>query len=211
MRIVRHGEGVDIRLENVFTAGLVKARQLILVAFGQQFLNFRRLFASDFQAQDFILDAFAPQVVEFGFSLEPRSVLAVDLQGFLGIEVQRADALVQLGKGEVQTRFDPVQVALVDNETGVQVTALEEVVKLEFPFVEFGNVAGQEVTARRVEQLEVAVIDDRRAGVVQGWLAVMMALEQLNDVKTGNHLITIGLKVIPTVSGERIGRKRQNA
>ena len=126
---------------------------MILVALGQQFLDFRRLFAGDFQTQDFILDAFAPQVVEFGFGLEPWSVLAVDLQGFLGIEVQRVNALVQLGKRKVQARFDAIQIAFVDNETGVQIAAFEEVVKLEFPFVEFGNIAGQKVTARPFAQL----------------------------------------------------------
>ncbi len=147
MRVVRHGEGVDVGLEDVFAAGLIKTRELVFVALGQQFLNFRRLFACDFQAQDFVLDAFAPQVIEFGFALEPWSVLAVDLQGFLGVEVERVNPFVQLGKGEIQARFNTIQVALVDGETGVQIAAFKEVVKLEFPFVEFGNVAGQEVTA----------------------------------------------------------------
>jgi len=211
VRIVRHGEGVDVRLEDIFAAGLIEARQLILVALGQQFLNFRRLLAGNLQTQDFVLDAFAPQIIELGFGLEPWSFLAVDLQAFLGFKVQRINTFVQLGKGEVQTRLDAIQIALVDDETGVEVAAFEEVVKLVLPLVKFGNVACQKVTARRVQQLQVAVIDDRRAGVIQWRLAVMMALEQLNNVKTGNYLITIGLKVIPTVSGKRIGRKRQNA
>ncbi len=92
--------------------------------------------------------------------LSQGGVLAVDQQGFLGIEIDFVDAFVQLGNGVVQTRLHAVQVALVDGEPGVQVAALEEVVELGFPLVEFSDVAGQEVTARRIEQLQVAVVDD---------------------------------------------------
>ncbi len=78
----------------------------------------------------------------------------------MGIEVDLVDALVQFGEGEVQATLDPIQVALVDGETGIEVAALEEVAKLALPLVEFGDVTGQEVAARRVEQLDIAVVDD---------------------------------------------------
>jgi len=143
--------------------------------------------------------------------LEPRGILAIDQQVFLGGEVDLVDALVQLCKGEVQTRFDSIQVALVDGEPGVQVAAFEEVVKLGFPLVEFGNVAGHEVAARRIQQLEVAVVDDHRARIVERRLAVVIALEQLDDVQTGDYFVTIRLKVVPAIGCKRIARHRQKA
>ncbi|CAI8923714.1 hypothetical protein EMIT0180MI3_360022 [Priestia megaterium] len=209
MWVVRHGEGVDVRLEDIFRAGLVQTHQLILVTLGQGFLNLLWLFAGDLHPQHFVLDAFAPQVVELGGGLEPRGILAVDQQGFLGGEVDLVDALVQLGKGKVQTRLDAIQIALVDGEPGVQVAALEEVVELGFPFVEFGNVTGHEVAARWIQQLEVAVVDDHRARIVERRLAVMVTLEQFDDVQTGDDFVAIGLKLVPAVGCERIARHRQ--
>ncbi|MNB93214.1 hypothetical protein D3C75_403350 [compost metagenome] len=208
VRVVGHGEGVDVRLEDVFRAGLVQARQLVLVALGQGFLDLLGILAGDLLAQDFVLDAFAPQVVEFRGGFEPRGVLAVDQQGFLGGEVDLVDALVQLGKGKVQTRLHTVQVALVDGEPGVQVAALEEVVELGLPLVEFGNVAGHEVAARRIQQLEVAVVDDHRARIVERRLAVVVTLEQLDDVQAGDDFIAIRLQLVPAVGCECSARHR---
>ncbi len=211
VRVVGHREGVDVGLEDIFGTGLVQTRQLILVALGQQLLNGLRLFAGDLQAQHFVLDAFAPQVIQRGGAGQPRGVLAVHQKGFLLREVELVDALVQLTQGEVQTRFDAVQVTLVDGERRLQVAAFEEVVELCLPLVELSDIAGQEVAARRVQQLEVAVVDDHRASVVQRRLAVVMALEQLDDVKAGNHLIAIRLKIVPAIGCERIGRHRREA
>ncbi|MND94365.1 hypothetical protein D3C81_889330 [compost metagenome] len=160
MRVVGLGEGVDVGLEDIFSAGLVQARQLILVTLGQQLLNRLGFFAGNFQTQHFIFDTLAPQVVEFSLVLDPRGVLAVDQQGFLGGEIEVVDTFVQFSQGEVQTRFDPVQVALVDGETGVEIAAFEEIVELGLPLVELGDIAGQEIAARRIEQFDVAVVDD---------------------------------------------------
>jgi len=160
VRVVGHREGVDVGLEDILGTGLVQACQLILVALGQQFLNGLGLFAGDLQAQHFVLDAFAPQVVQGCGAGQPRGVLAVHQQGFFLGEVELVDAFVQLTQREVQTRFDAVQVALVDSEARLQVAALEEVVELRLPLVELSDIAGQEVAARRVQQLEVAVVDD---------------------------------------------------
>ncbi|MOA51723.1 hypothetical protein D3C78_1749040 [compost metagenome] len=78
--------------------------------------------------------------------------------------------------------LDAVQVALVDGEARVEVAAFEEVVELPLPLVELGDVGRSEVAARRVEQLDIAVVDDHRAGVIERRLAVMVAFEQLNHV-----------------------------
>ncbi|MNF81332.1 hypothetical protein D3C84_636010 [compost metagenome] len=211
MRVVRLGKGVDIGLEDVFGAGLVQTRELVLVAFGQQLLDRLGLFAGDFQAQDFIFDTFAPEVVEFGLGLDPGRVLTVDQQGLFGGEVEVVDALVQLGKGEVQTRFDPVQITLVDGEAGIEIATFEEIVELGLPLVELGDVTGQEIAAGRIEQLDVAVVDDHRARIVERRLAVVVALEQLDHVEAGDHFIAIGLEFIPAVGGPCIARQRQTA
>ena len=211
VRVVGHRKGVDVGLEDILGTGLVQACQLVFVALGQQFLNGLGLFAGDLQAQHFVLDAFAPQVVQGCGAGQPRGVLAVYQKGFFLGEIEFVDALVQLTQREVQTRFDAVQVTLVDGEAGLQVAALEEVVELGLPLVELSDIAGQEVAARGVQQLEVAVVDDHRASVVQRRLAVVMALEQLDDVKAGNHLIAIRLKVVPAIGCERIGRHRREA
>ncbi|MNC35816.1 hypothetical protein D3C75_843120 [compost metagenome] len=107
--------------------------------------------------------------------------------------------------------LDAVQVAFVDGEARVQVTALEEIVELRFPFVEFGDVGSGEVAARRVQQLDVAVIDDDRTGVVQRRLAVVVALEQFHHVEAGDDLVAVRLQAVPFVGGRRIAAEREAA
>ncbi|KPW92502.1 Unknown protein sequence [Pseudomonas syringae pv. castaneae] len=60
VRVIRHGERVDVGLEDIFCASLVQTGLLILVALGQGFLDLRRVLACDLQAQDFIFYALAP-------------------------------------------------------------------------------------------------------------------------------------------------------
>ncbi len=74
VRIVGHRESVDVGLEDILGTGLIQARQLVLVALDQQFLDRLGVLAGDLQAQYLVLDAFAPEVVEFGGALEPRSI-----------------------------------------------------------------------------------------------------------------------------------------
>ncbi|EJT85461.1 hypothetical protein PPS11_09370 [Pseudomonas putida S11] len=93
----------------------------------------------------------------------------------------------------------------------VQVTALEEIVELRFPFVEFGDVGSGEVAARRVQQLDVAVIDDDRTGVVQRRLAVVVALEQFHHIEAGDDLVAVRLQAVPFVGGRRIAAEREAA
>jgi hypothetical protein len=38
-----------------------------------------------------------------------------------------------------------------------------------------------------------------------------MALEQFDDVQTGDYFVTIRLKLVPAIGGKRIGRQRQQA
>ena len=124
VRVVGGGEGVDVGLEHVLAAGLLEARQLVLVALGQQLLDVLGFLAGDLQAQHFVLDALAPQFVELGTILGPGRLLAVDLQLFIDGEIDLVDALVQFGQREVQALFQAGQVAAVDGEARLQVACL---------------------------------------------------------------------------------------
>ena len=87
----------------------------------------------------------------------------------------------------------------VDDETGFEIAALEEVVELVAPLAELFEVGCQEIAARGIEHLDVAVEDLCRTRVVQRRLVVVMALEQFDDVQAGYDLVTIGLQVVPVL------------
>ncbi|MNF71797.1 hypothetical protein D3C84_537550 [compost metagenome] len=101
--------------------------------------------------------------------------------------------------------------ALVDDEARLQVAAFQQVVETRAPLVEFGDIASGEVHPCRVEQLDVALVDLRRALVVERRLVVVVALEQFHHVEAGDHLFTVGLKGVPTVRGGGGGMQRQGA
>ncbi|MNC13905.1 hypothetical protein D3C75_616660 [compost metagenome] len=157
MRVVGLREGVDVGLENVLAAGLRQTLELVLVALGQQLLDRLGFLAGDLQAQHLVLDPLAPQLVECLAVRGPRRLLAVDLEAFVGAEVELLDALVEQGEGELQAFLHAFELALVDDEAGLQLAALQVVVEAMAPGLEVGNVAGGEVAARRVETLQVVV------------------------------------------------------
>ena len=95
MRVVGLREGVDIGLEHVLAAGLLETLALVLVAFLQQLLDVLAVFAGQLQAQHLVFHALAPEIVQFGLILGPRSFLAVDQQAFVEAEVDLVDTLGQ--------------------------------------------------------------------------------------------------------------------
>lgn len=89
--------------------------------------------------------------------------------------------------------------ALVDDEAGIEVAALEEVVEPVAPAIELGDVAGGEVHPRRIEHLQVAVVDLGRAFIVQRRLVVVVPLEQFHDVEAGDDLLAVRLQAVPGI------------
>ena len=211
VRVVGHGKGVDVSLEHVFAAGLLEARELVVVALGQQLLNRLGLFAGDFQAQDFVFNTLAPEVIEFGKVLDPGGVLAVDQQCLITVEVNLVDALFEHVQGELQTALQAFEVAFVDGKARLQVAIFQQVVKARAPLIELGNIGGDEVAARRVEHLQVALIDLFRAFVIQRWFVVVVALQQFHDVEAGDDLLAVRLQVFPGLVTGGFRRKRKGA
>ncbi|VTQ27132.1 Uncharacterised protein [Pseudomonas aeruginosa] len=205
VRIVGLGEGVDVGLEDVFAAGLLEARQLVLVALGELFLDRLVVLAGDLQAQDLVLHLLAPEVVELCGVLRPGGLFAVDQQALVDAEVDLVDALVEHRQGIVEPTFQAVEVALVDDEAGIEVAALEEVVEPVAPAIELGDVAGGEVHPRRIEHLQVAVVDLGRAFIVQRRLVVVVPLEQFHDVEAGDDLLAVRLQAVPGILGAADG------
>ncbi|MNJ54868.1 hypothetical protein D3C77_503290 [compost metagenome] len=101
--------------------------------------------------------------------------------------------------------------ALVDGKTRLQIAGPEEVVELGAPLVEFRDVGGGEIAARRIKELEVALVDFLRAGIVQRRFAVMMPLEQFDDIEAGDHLLAVGLQGGPIARAGGLGGRRQEA
>src|SRR5690606_37144216 len=128
VRIVGGGEGIDVGLEHVLTTGLLEARQLVLVALGQQLLDVLGFLAGDLQAQHFVLDALAPEVVELGAILGPWGFLAVYLEVFVDAEVDLVDAFAQLSQCKVQALFQAGQMAAIDGEARLEVAAFQQIV-----------------------------------------------------------------------------------
>ncbi len=197
VRIVGLGERIDVGLEHVLAAGLVQPCQLVLVALGQQFLDRLRFLAGDLQAQHLVLHALAPEVVELGGVLGPGGFLAIDQQLFVDAEVEAVDALFQQAQRVVEAVLQAFQMPFVDDEARLEVAALEEIIELVAPLAELLEVRRQEIAARRIEHLDVAVEDLRRACIVQWRLVVVVTLEQFDHVQAGDHLFAIGLQVIP--------------
>src|SRR5690606_37073456 len=84
-------------------------------------------------------------------------------------------------------------------------------VELVVPLVEFIDVASGEVAARRVEHLQVALIDFLRAFIVEWWLVVVVTLQQLHDVEAGDDLLAIRLQVLPVIVASGLRRQWQCA
>ena len=209
VRVVGGGEGIDVGLEHVLATGLLEARQLVLVALGQQLLDVLGFLAGDLQAQHFVFDTLAPQFVEFGAVFGPGRFLAIDLQLLVDSEVDLVDALAQLGQRVVQALFHAGQMAAIDGEPWLEVATFQQIIEFAAPLIEFGDVAGSEIAARWIEQLQVVVIDLNRAFVVQRRLVVVMAAQQLHYVEAGDHLLAIRLQIVPTGRCGGLGRQRQ--
>src|SRR5690606_26720921 len=79
------------------------------------------------------------------------------------------------------------------------------------PAIELADIAGSEIAARRIKQLEVILVDLLRAFVIQRRLVVMVALEQLDHVETGDNLLAVGLQVFPMIRAAGLGAERQCA
>src|SRR5690606_18722182 len=77
--------------------------------------------------------------------------------------------------------------------------------------VEFLDIGCREIAARWIEKLEVTLVDFLRAGIVQRRFAVVMPLEQFDDIEAGNHLVAIGLQGGPIACAGGLGRRRQDA
>ena len=64
VRVIGLGEGVDVGLEDVFAAGLVEPRQLILVSLGQLLLDLLVGLAGQAQPQHLVLELAMPEVIQ---------------------------------------------------------------------------------------------------------------------------------------------------
>ena len=146
--------------------------------------------------QHLVLHALAPEVVELGGVLGPGGFLAIDQQLFVDAEVEAVDALFQQAQRVVEAVLQAFQMPFVDDEARLEVAALEEIIELVAPLAELLEVR-REIAARRIEHLDVAVEDLRRACIVQWRLVVVVTLEQFDHVQAGDHLFAIGLQVIP--------------
>ena len=87
MRIERQHERVHERLEHILGLALIHALRDVLVALAQHVRDLGPLLARDDERQRVVLHALAPQLVHLRGVRGPRLFLAVEVEGFLDVEV----------------------------------------------------------------------------------------------------------------------------
>ena len=192
VRVVGLGKGVDVGLEHVLALGLLQALELVLVALGEQLFDGLGLLAGNLQTQHFVLELLVPEGIQFGDVLGPGGLLAIGFQAFADAEIELVDALAEQPQGVFDTPSQALEVTGIDSEARLQVAALEKVVEAQAPGIELLDIGGGEVHPRRVQQLQVALVDHLRARIIERRLVVVMALEQLHHVQAGDDLLAIG-------------------
>ncbi len=149
-----------------------------LVALLQDVARFGPGLVGEHQRERVVLDALAPQLVEFGGVLGPGRVLAVELEALVDREVR---FLLERREREGHALAVALLEAVEDGEGGVELAGRDRVVELVAVLLELGDVAREEIAARAVERLEVAVEHQRGHRVVDRRLAVMRPLEHAAD------------------------------
>ena len=88
MGVVSFRKGVHVQLVHILSIGLLCSIQSVFESFDQEFLNGLGVFICQFQINNGVLQALAPQVIEFGFAGSPGNLLTVYEQRFGSGEIK---------------------------------------------------------------------------------------------------------------------------
>ena len=181
VRVIGARVRVHVNLKCILAVRLRRLLQAILVPLRQYVLDFVELLAVQLHAEHRGLQAFAPQVVEFGGGGRPRGMLALDLDRFVRREVHVLDAVVQLGNQELESLLESRLIAIENVERGVQIAALQRVIECETILLERLNIRREKVCVTGVEQIEIFVEQLTRRRIIERLLQIVVVAQLFND------------------------------
>ena len=190
MRIERQHEGVHERLEHVLGLALIHALRDVLVALAQDVGDLGPLLAGDDERQRVVLHALAPQLVHLRGVRRPGLLLAVEVEGFVDVEVR---LLLQQLDRVVHALAAALLKAAEDHECRLHVARLDGVVELVAVLLELRDVARVEIAAAAVDGVEVAVEDQAREMVVERRAPVVLAGDDVAHAARDVVLLLRGL------------------
>jgi hypothetical protein len=146
MRVEHVRKRVHEHFEDVVARDLLGALENALVAFLQDVAGFRPGLLGEHQRHGVVLDALAPDLVQLLGALGPRRLGAIELERFL-------DGEIRLGLQQLLRVVDALAVADLEavehREHRLELTGDDGIVQLVTVVLELGDVAGEEVAARR--------------------------------------------------------------
>jgi len=187
VRLDRHGIGVHEGLKHVFAGELMHAIQIVRIALVQGIADLGVVLAGDLQAQPVVLHTLAPDVVDLGFAVGPRRLLALVAIGFVLAEIETLlEQLACIGGALANT-------LLIQVEDGVrhrQILVVDRVAELVALRGKAVDVDLGEEQAVDIQRIEITIKNLRRHLRIERLGLVMKAREETCRQQGGLGLLS---------------------
>ena len=165
MGFYRHGVGVHIDIERVFTVGAAYAFEAVFIALVENLNNAFVVFARQLESQPVVFDPLAPQVLRLGFRLGPgRLFVPHELVAFGAV---KRKSVLQQGAGVGKALSGALHIQIEDGEWPTDVAVLQLHAQLGARIRELVNIGLYQEELLWIERLEVLIKDLAGQGFVQ--------------------------------------------
>ncbi|MND84666.1 hypothetical protein D3C80_765620 [compost metagenome] len=163
-------------LKNVVSFRLISPRESVLIALAQRLANCGIVFASQFQTQPIVFDAFAPQVIALRIRLRPNRFIANNRIVFLDTEVE---LLIEQTACISHAVNDTLPINIENGKRDAQVFLVDGVINFFAAGFEAINIRLQENQPIRIKGIDIAIHDLDGQSIVQGNWLIMKARKKL--------------------------------
>ena len=186
VRLNRHGVGVHEDLEGIFALQAADPADRGLVALVQGLGDALIVLAGQFEAQPVVLDALAPEVVEFGFGGRPDALFAGNGQALVLAEIE---AVLEQAARIAVALDDALRIEIENAEGGRQVLVQDGIVEPRAQRCQAVDIGLIEEILFAVQRLEITLKNLCGKRVVESVRLVVVAGKEFRGNQRGTRLL----------------------